>query len=206
MCSRILAAILVSAALPVFAETVNFDNVKVGKLPPKWLAAETGNGIAAWSVEKDDTAPSRPNVLVQSGEADFPVCIKQDTRMKDGYVEVQLKPLAGKQDQAGGIIWRCADKNNYYIARANALENNIIFFRMVKGKRSEVKRVTAEVASNKWHSLRVEFNGHHVRILYDGSVAIEMDDDTFKGSGMIGLWTKADSMTAFDDFSYGALK
>ncbi len=194
---------LAFVTLSAVAETVKFDDVRVGKLPPKWLATETGNGSAAWSVEKDDTAPSKPNVLVQTGEADFPVCIKQDTRLKDGFVEVQLKPLAGKDDQAGGVIWRCQDKNNYYIGRANALENNVILFRMVKGKRTEIKRVSAKVTSNAWHALRVDFKDSHIKIQFDGTQVLEFDDDTFKSSGMIGLWTKADSITAFDNFTYG---
>ena len=203
-----LGTCLVAAlvAVSATAETVKFDDVKVGKLPPKWLATETGSGTAAWSVEKDDTAPSKPNVLVQTGEAQFPVCIKQDTRMKDGFVEVQLKPLAGKEDQAGGIIWRCQDKNNYYIARANALENNVMLFHTVKGKRVEIKRVSTKVTANTWHTLRVDFKGNHVKIQFDGAQVLEADDDTFKNSGMIGLWTKADSITAFDNFTYGESK
>ena len=198
--------VAVTVAMSALAETVKFDDVKVGKLPPKWLATETGSGTAAWSVEKDDTAPSKPNVLVQTGEAQFPVCIKQDTRMKDGFVEVQLKPLAGKEDQAGGIIWRCQDKNNYYIARANALENNVMLFHTVKGKRVEIKRVSTKVTANTWHTLRVDFKGNQVKVQFDGILVLEADDDTFKNSGMIGLWTKADSITAFDNFAYGESK
>jgi hypothetical protein len=199
----VLAVLVV---LPALADTVKFDDVKVGQLPPKWLATQTGNGEAAWSVEKDDSAPSRPNALVQTGEADYPICIKQDTKLKDGFVEVQLKPLAGKEDQAGGIIWHCLDKNNYYIARANALENNVIFFHTIKGKRVELKRVAAKVTTNTWHTLRVEFKGTHVKVQFDGALVLEADDDAIKSPGMIGLWTKADSITAFDNFTYGEIK
>lgn len=199
-------AFMFTLALPALAETVKFDDVKVGKLPPKWLATETGTGSAAWSVEKDDTAPSPPNVLVQTGEADYPICLKQDTKMKNGFVEVQLKPLAGKADQAGGIIWHCQDKNNYYIARANALENNVMLFHTIKGKREAIKSVATKVTANAWHTLRVEFSGSHIKVQFDGTLVLEADDDSIKGSGMIGLWTKADSMTAFDNFSYGESK
>src|SRR6267378_5881178 len=107
------------------AETVNFDDMKPGAAPPGWTATQTGSGSAKWSVEKDDSAPSKPNVLKQSGQATFPVCFKNDTNLKDGFVEVKFKPVAGREDQAGGVIWRVQDANNYYISRANALEDNV---------------------------------------------------------------------------------
>src|SRR5438105_12999072 len=88
------------------AETVNFDDMKTGAPPPGWTATQTGKGSAKWTVEKDDSAPSKPNVLKQSGQATFPVCLKNDTNIKDGFVEVRFKPISGKEDQAGGLIWR----------------------------------------------------------------------------------------------------
>ena len=118
------------------AETVNFDNLKTGAPPPGWTATKTGAGEAKWSVEGDPTAPSKPNVLKQSGQATFPVCIKDDTSLKDGYVEVKFKPISGKEDQAGGVIWRAKDSNNYYIARANALENNVTIYHTINGRRT----------------------------------------------------------------------
>src|SRR5437870_3738176 len=143
------------------AETINFDDAKTGGPPPGWTATQTGNGSAKWSVEKDDSAPSKPNVLKQSGQATFPVCIKNDANLKDGFVEVKFKPVAGKEDQAGGVIWRCKDANNYYIARANALEDNVTIYHTIKGKRTEKKRVEMKVTSGQWHSLRVDFQGNH---------------------------------------------
>ena len=109
-------SVLANAAL---AQTVNFDDAKIGDAPAGWTATKTGSGSAKWTIEKDDTAPSKPNVLKQSGEATYPVCIKDDTSLKDGFVEVKFKPVGGKEDQAGGVIWRCADADNYYIARAD---------------------------------------------------------------------------------------
>src|ERR1700693_3217067 len=111
-------ALLASVAL---ADTVNFDNLKTGVPPAGWTATKTGTGEAKWTIEKDDTANSKPNVLKQSGQATYPVCIKDDTSLKDGFVEVKFKPISGKEDQAGGIIWRVKDSNNYYVARGNAL-------------------------------------------------------------------------------------
>src|SRR5438876_12460861 len=135
------------------AETVNFDDIKTGAAPAGWTATQTGSGTAKWAIEKDDSAPSKPNVLKQSGQATFSVCFKNNTNIKDGFVEVKLKPVAGKEDQAGGVIWRLQDGNNYYIARANALENNVTIYHTIKGNRTEKKRTKMEVASAQWHTL-----------------------------------------------------
>src|SRR5213080_5194672 len=186
------------------AETVNFDDMKAGVPPPGWTATQTGSGSAKWSVEKDDSAPSKPNVLKQSGAATFPVCIKKDTNIKDGFIEVKFKPVAGKEDQAGGVIWRVKDSDNYYVARANALEGNVTIYHTIKGKRTEKKRTNMKVASGEWHTLRVDFSAAHFIVMFDGKKAIEWDNDTFKNAGKVGVWTKADSVTLFDDFTSGS--
>lgn len=123
-----VATILTTTLLAgvVLAETVNFDNLKTGAPPPGWTATKTGTGDAKWTIEKDDTAPSKPNVLKQSGQATYPVCIKDDTSVQDGFVEVKFKAISGKEDQAGGVIWRAKDSNNYYIARANASKTTLL--------------------------------------------------------------------------------
>src|SRR5438874_13709506 len=136
------------------AETVNFDDMKVGVPPPGWTATQTGSGTAKWAIEKDESAPSKPNVLKQSRQATFPVCIKDDTSLKDGFVEVKFKAVSGKEDQAGGVIWRAKDSNNYYVARANALEDNVTIYDTVNGRRTERKRTNMKVAPNQWHTLR----------------------------------------------------
>ena len=185
------------------AETVNFDDMQTGAPPAGWTATQTGSGTAKWAVEKDDSAPSKPNVLKQSGQATFPVCFKNDTNIKDGFVEVKFKPISGKEDQAGGVIWRLQDANNYYIARANALENNVTIYHTIKGKRTEKKRAKMQVASGAWHTLRVDFSGNRFTVTFDGKKSLEWDDNTFKDAGKVGVWTKADSVTLFDDFTYG---
>jgi len=182
---------------------VNFDSLPVGRAPAGWTATKTGTGEAKWTVESDDTAPSKPNVLKQSGQATYPVCIKDDASLKDGFVEVKFKPVSGREDQAGGLVWRVKDSNNYYVARANALEDNVTIYHTVDGRRTEKKRASMKVASNQWHTLRVEFQGTHFSVLCDGKKALDWDDDTFKDAGKVGVWTKADSITLFDDFSYG---
>src|SRR5215467_12316964 len=150
-----LAATLLAGV--VVAQTVNFDNFPPGAPPPGWTATKTGSGNPKWTIEQDDSAPSKPNVLKQSGRATYPVCLKDDTSLKDGFVEVKFKPISGKEDQAGGLIWRAKDANNYYIARANALEDNVTIYHTIKGKRTEKKRANMKVASNEWHTLRVDF-------------------------------------------------
>jgi len=186
------------------ADSVNFDAGTVGQAPAGWTATRTGSGDAKWTIEKDDTAPSKPNVLKQSGVATYPVCFKNDTNLKDGFVEVKFKPISGKEDQAGGVVWRLKDANNYYIARANALEDNVTIYHTINGRRTEKKRTNMKVASNVWHTIRVDFADNHFTVTCDGKKAIEWDDDTFKEAGKVGVWTKADSLTLFDDFSYGA--
>src|SRR6266581_4713335 len=202
--TKTVATVMLSAAMLVGiapADTVNFDNLNTGAPPPGWTATKTGSGTAKWTVEKDDTAPSKPNVLKQSGQATYPVCIKDDTNLKDGFVEVKFKPISGKEDQAGGLIWRAKDSNNYYIARANALENNVTIYHTINGRRTEKKRTKTKVSSNQWHTLRVDFQANHFTVTYDGKKAIEWDDDKFKDAGRVGVWTKADSVTEFDDFA-----
>jgi hypothetical protein len=202
----ITAVILATAVLAgvALADTVNFDNLKAGAPPPGWTATKTGAGAAKWTIEQDASAPSKPNVLKQSGQATYPVCIKDDTNLKDGFVEVKFKPISGKEDQAGGLIWRAKDANNYYIARANALENNVTIYHTINGRRTEKKRTNMKVTTNAWHTLRVEFQDNHFTVTLDGKKAIEWDDATFKDAGKVGVWTKADSVTLFDDFAYGA--
>jgi len=190
-------------AVTAYGDTVNFDNETPGTLPPHWVGTQTGRGTAKWSIEKADDAPSKPNVLKQSGEATFPVCVKEDTQLKDGFVEVKFKPVAGKEDRAGGVIWRCKDGNNYYIARANALEDNVTIYHTIGGRRVAFKSANTKVASGVWHTLRVDFRGSHFTVIYDGTKLIEADDTSFADAGKIGVWTKADSVTLFDDFSFG---
>ena len=191
------------AVAPATAEIVNFDEMKIGAPPPGWTATQTGSGSAKWSVEKDGSAPSKPNVLKQSGQATFPVCFKNDTNLKDGFVAVKFRPVSGKEDQAGGVIWRVRDANNYYIARANALEDNVTIYHTINGHRVAFKSINTKVTSGAWHTLRVDFEGNKFTVTFDGTKVIEATDESFVNAGKVGVWTKADSVTLFDDFIYG---
>jgi ornithine cyclodeaminase/alanine dehydrogenase-like protein (mu-crystallin family) len=193
-----------AAALSAHAES--FDMVKPGSLPAGWECGVTGKGTPRWTVEADPTAPSAPQVLRQSGSGTFPWCVKTEASLADGRIEVKFKPMSGKQDQAGGVVWRWKDADNYYVARANALENNVSLYYTENGRRNTIKYVDAPVAANSWHTLRVEFSGTRIRVALNGKIYIEVDDTRIKGPGSVGLWTKADSVTAFDDFSFSAAR
>lgn len=142
-------------------------------------------------------------VLEQSGSGTFPWCVKKDVSLHDGFVEVKFKPLRGREDQAGGVVWRWKDGNNYYVARANALEQNVSLYYTTKGRRNTIKYVDAPVAPNAWHTLRVEFSDKEIFVSLDGKQYIHAVDDHIFDAGAVGVWTKADSVTAFDDFAYG---
>jgi hypothetical protein len=201
--AMMLAAAATLTAPAAFAGTENFDAVTPGQLPADWTCGVTGQGSPIWKVEPDMSAPSKPNVLKQSGSGTFPWCVKKSVSISDGFVEVKFKPLAGREDQAGGLVWRFKDGNNYYIARANALEDNVTIYHTINGSRRSFKNASLKVAPNQWHTLRVDFGGQHFVVTFDGKKAIEADDNTITGAGAVGVWTKADSVTAFDDFSYG---
>jgi hypothetical protein len=212
---KALRTLLLTAALATIAgraQTVNFDETQVGDVPAGWTATKTGKGAPGWTVVSDDTAPSKPNVFKQGGAADYPVAVKNDVSLKDGFVEVKLKPVSGKEDQAGGVIWRAKDTDNYYICRANALEDNVVLYKTVQGKRSSLDivgrkggyGVKVKVATGQWHTLRVEFTHTRCKVFFDGHHYFDVEDSTFTEAGKVGLWTKADSVTLFDDFSYGA--
>jgi hypothetical protein len=198
------AAALMVCAAAVHAETVTFDSDQPGVAPVGWTCGSTGGGAPRWLVETDATAPSRPQVLKQSGKAAFPWCVRQGTAVADGMVEVKFKPLSGREDQAGGVVWRWKDGDNYYVARANALENNVSLYYTEHGRRQTIKYVDAPVAANAWHTLHVDFAGTQIRVMLDGKSYIELNDNHISAAGAVGVWTKADSVTAFDDFVFQA--
>lgn len=183
--------------------SLDFDQTPIGSLPAGWISGSTGGGNPKWSVEADASAPSRPRVLKQSGSGTYPWAVNREVRLEDGYVEVKFKPIAGRRDQAGGVVWRWKDGDNYYVARGNALENNVSLYHTTGGTRKTIKYVDAPVPTAVWHALRVEFSGTRIRVLLDGKLCIELDNRNISGPGAVGVWTKADSVTAFDDFGWG---
>lgn len=202
-CSAIMvAACTAVTASPACAAVENFDSMATGALPPGWTCGVTGQGTPDWNVEADPAAVSSPNVLRQSGDGDYLWCVDAEASLADGFVETRFRPISGGEDQAGGVVWRFKDGDNYYVARANALEDNVTIYHTINGSRRSFRNVSAHVAPGQWHTLRVDFAGQHFVVTFDGVQVIEVDDNSIEGAGAVGVWTKADSVTDFDDFAY----
>jgi len=190
---------------------IDLDSDTLGTAPKGWTATKTGQGVPYWSVEQDPTAPSKRLVLQQSGVATFPLLLKNDTNIRDGFIQTSFKAVSGSEDRAAGLVWRAKDANNYYVVRANALEGNVVLYKTVNGRRSSLDivgrkggyGVNISVPANQWLQLRIEFKGTRFKVLYEGEQLFEVEDSTFQDAGMVGLWTKADSVSEFDDVRYG---
>ena len=208
--AMIAAAQLVGTTMAsrLSAETASFETDAIGGPPRGWLLTMTGKGTPKWTIERDEAGGA---ILKQSGKATYPLALKEGTSIRDGFVEVRFKPMSGSEDRAGGIVWRARDANNYYVVRANALEDNVVLYKTVNGVRSSLALVGQKggygvktaVPANQWHTLRVEFAGALFRVSFNGKQLFEVEDKTFADAGMIGLWTKADSVTAFGNLVYG---
>jgi hypothetical protein len=207
---HVVVALAVSATVAVAigqSSKLDFENDNVGTSPKGFSFAMTGQGKpGVWIVKKDDQAHG--HVLMQT-DADttdyrFPVAVYDGVTAKDVDLSVQFKAISGKGDQGAGLVWRYRDQNNYYITRCNALEDNCTVYRVVNGRRVAFLNQNVKVASNVWHTLSVEVRGDHFVVTYDGKNVLDAKDGTFKDAGKVGLWTKADSVIAFDDFSIEA--
>ena len=195
----VLALVVLSTG--VFAQQTNntwtFDNDQPGQ-----IAGGFTNEMGEWKVVADASAPSKPNVLAQmakSSSSTFNLALLGNLQFKDVDVSVQMKSVAGKTDQGGGLVWRARDAGNYYIVRYNPLEDNFRLYRVVKGSRSAPLQDIAIKHADGWRELRVIMIGERIECYYDGKKYMEFRDATFKEVGKIGLWTKADAQTRFDD-------
>lgn len=174
----------------------NFDADKTGTIA-KGFSNEGGK----WEVVADHTAPSKPHALAQLAKnpgSAFNLTLASDTNYRDVDVTVKMKAIAGSSDQGGGIVWRAKDGKNYYVARYNPLEDNYRLYHVLNGRRSELK--SADIRHTPgWHTLRVTMNGDHIECYYDDKKYLDVKDSTFKDAGKIGLWTKSDARSHFDD-------
>lgn len=201
-------------AFSLSGQTISFDSAKAGTLPRYWTAGMTHEGGAPrWEIVADATAPSRPNVMAQTStdhtSGRFPLAVYDKAILLNGSVTVRFKPVSGERDQAAGIVWRYKDPDNYYIVRANALENNVVLYKVEGGKRislepkntpSKTYGVKHGVPKRTWSALGIDFDGARFTVFFDGEKIMEVEDSTFTSPGRTGLWTKADSVTYFDDF------
>lgn len=212
VCSAALAGVVAACAGEV---RLGFDEEVAGRSPTNWLITITGEGSPEWRVVTDPTAPSPPHVLEQAGHVpkpSFPLCLVSSSAVRDGFVEVKFKTVSGAVDQAAGVVWRARDAANYYVCRANALEGNVVLYKVENGKRTALDLVgrtggygmDMPVPRDTWQTLRVEFAGPRFRVWLDGRELFTVEDTTFREAGRVGLWTKADSVTRFDDFRFGA--
>lgn len=210
----IAATLLLLEVNDMSNHAISFESNQTGSTPDGWTATLTGSGNPKWTVESDETAPSKATVIKQSGRATYPLLLKNDTSIKDGFIEIKFKAVAGSEDRAAGVVWRAKDANNYYVARANALEDNFVLYKTVGGVRSALDivgrkggyGVSVPVPANAWHSLRIDFNGARFTASFNGKQMFEVVDSTFADAGKVGLWTKADSVTLFDEVKYGETK
>lgn len=184
----------------------SFDSDKGGSLPEGFRLARTGSGAQGrWVVKAEAGAPSGANVLAQLDQDDtdmrFPVAVVDGLKLKDVKVSVRCKAISGKVDEACGLVFRYVDENNYYITRANALEDNVRLYKVEKGSRRQLASWSGKVAPGVWHTLAAEANGDDLTVTWNGQKIMEAEDATFGQAGTVGVWTKADSVTYFDDLS-----
>lgn len=192
----LLAGLGLASATQDRKKSWNFDAEKTGS-----IAAGFTNEVGEWKILADGSAPSRGNVLAQLAKNERPVfnvALASDTSYTNVDITVKLKSIAGEVDQGGGVVWRARDSKNYYIARYNPLENNYRVYKIEDGRRAQLG--TADVQRTEgWHTLRVTMTGQRIECYYDGKRYLAVSDSTFTGPGKIGLWTKADAQTHFDD-------
>ncbi len=187
-----------------------FGKDDVGGLPKGWTAAKTGKGDGSvWKVVADNTAPSKKgHVLAQTAvgpNALFNLCVADDTSYKDVEIRVAFKAVKGDKDQGGGLVWRYQDANNYYVARMNPLESNYRLYKVVAGKRIQLDtQEDLNVPAGTWHTLTVKMTGDQIECSLDGKKQLKGKDGAFSKAGKIGLWTKADAQTSFDDLKVSA--
>jgi hypothetical protein len=202
MIRALAAAALFALLSPASAETVTFGEAPPGALPASFASALTGQGRPGrWEVVEDATAGGgRALAQLDEDRTDyrFPLAVYQPAAPADLEVTIRFKPVSGKVDQAGGVIVRLVDPNNYCVARANALEDNVRFYRVVAGRREQLAGANAGVAGNAWHTLTLRAEGDRFTVSYDGKRLFAATDKTFAQAGRIALWTKADSVTRFD--------
>ena len=207
-------ALLLAGFAGAGAETFNFDADSTGTIPPGWTSTMThAGGAPRWEIVGDNTAPSKPKVLAQlstdATDGRFPLAILEKANFKNGELSVRTRAISGHVDQGAGLVWRYRDPNNYYIVRANALEDNVVLYKVQTGRRSSIAPkgtakgtygVKHKVPSQVWNTLRVTFQGPQFEVYFNGEKLFEVEDSTFTEAGKVGLWTKADSVIHFDDF------
>ena len=202
-----LGAVTGGPPIAIARLAVDFESAP-GTTPPGFVPTLTGEGLpSTWTVTSDSTAPSGTRVLVQSSRDDngfrFPLCIHEGFVAKDVALSVRFKTVGGRMNRSGGLVFRWQDEDHYYLTRFNSLEDNVNFYEYDRpGHRTlETGAYHLVILEEEWHTLRVEARGSHFKVWYDGKLQYELDDGGIAAAGKVGLWTKSDSVTYFDDFT-----
>jgi hypothetical protein len=210
---QLLSALLVAVPLAVAFQTrtIDFEREEVGKVPGNFTFGHTAKAGSPgrWVIQADGSNKVLAQMDADSTRSRFPVAVVSDLTAADVDLSVRFKPISGRVDQAAGLVWRYRDEDNYYIVRANALENNVVLYKVERGTRTDLplkdegrtygKKAT--VPAGQWSTLRVVASGPRFEVYLNGTKLYEVEDKTFPTAGRVGVWTKADSVTQFDDLT-----
>jgi hypothetical protein len=201
-----LTATLLALSLALKTSVETFDDKPEGQLPNGWTSAKTGSGQGSvWRIVTYDADGWKGQALAQTSSEGpnslFNLCVHAGSKHADVDLSVRVKAISGNHDRGGGPVWRYHDANNYYIARWNPLEDNFRVYHVVNGKRTQLATADIKVAADAWHTIRAVQRGNHIQCYLDDKLLLDVHDETVKGAGAIGLWTKSDSVTWFDDFT-----
>ncbi len=190
------------------ADTVfSFENYTAGEFPSDWSTHLTGHGKPCkWEIRDDAGNKVLAQISKETEDYRFNIIVNDSLSYKDVAISVKFKGITGNNDQGGGPVWRFRDAGNYYVARANPLENNFRLYKVVNGNRHMLKSARLNIETGKWYTLKITMKGNKIKCYFDGKLALETTDNTFTQSGKTGLWTKSDAVTYFDDFKLGRVK
>jgi hypothetical protein len=186
----------------------DFENYVSGQLPEGWSQYYTGPGGTDWKVVDDNGNKTLAQLYSDNPNGHFNIIVNDAISMKDMTLTVRLRGVTGKHDQGGGFIWRFTDKDNYYVVRSNPLEDNVVLYKVEKGKRTDLPLidkgrtygVDVPAQGDSWHTMKLTVKGDLFTVFLDGNELFKVQDSTFSDAGKVGLWTKADAVTYFDDF------
>lgn len=208
--SGVIFVLALAPALPAEEATQwTFEDAKEGQLPAGWVAAKTGEGPGSeWKVVSFKVDDRKGQALAQvSSEGPKPLynlCVLAKESRADVDLSVAVKAVKGEIDQGGGLVWRYRDANNYYVARWNPLEDNFRVYHVVAGKRTQLATADVKVSPGDWHTVRAVQRGDHIECYLDGKLLLDVKDDALKDAGAVGLWSKADAVTWFDNLTIGS--
>lgn len=185
---------------------INFENDAVGYVPKGFTQTYTGKPQTTdWKIVSDNGNKVAAQQAKNEGEY-FNILVLDNPGYENFAMSVKIKAIAGEEDQGGGLVWRYIDNDNYYVARYNPLENNFRFYRVLNGNRKQLKTADLSIKSGEWFTMIIEMNGNKISCSLNGNKLIEATDETFKSAGRVGLWTKADAQTYFDDLNIKPIK